>query len=163
MTKNTYGNADRATGRDSELLKSTLIFSAFGIFIPGFTAIGLFGFQMLLESLGLACHDAWVVLWAITIIGGLTLPVLFYRHISGLTKENFQNLKTRLVFFNLLEYTFIQGSLALLFTSGNTLCYGSAGQNGIEFAFAAWLALPILIGLSILFSYTLTRRQRGDS
>ncbi|QQX75656.1 MULTISPECIES: hypothetical protein [Aequorivita] len=48
--------------RKPNLLKPTLIFSAVGFFIPGFTAIGLLGFQMLLSSFGLDCHNAWTVL-----------------------------------------------------------------------------------------------------
>lgn len=138
-----------------DLLKPTLIFSAVGLFIPGFTAIGLLGFQMLLSSFGLECHNAWTTLWSITIIGGLTLPIFFYRHIKNLTEKKLQNLKTRLAFFNLIEYTFIQASLALFFTSGQTLCYVSDGQNGLELVFTAWLALPILIGLSVLFGQIL--------
>jgi hypothetical protein len=148
--------------RNPNLLKQTLIFSAFGIFIPGFTAIGLLGFQMLLSSFGLECHNAWTVLWSITTIGGLALPILFYRHLSTLRKKKFQNLTTRLTFFNLIEYTFIQASLALFFTSGQTLCYVSDGQNGLELAFTAWLALPILIGLSILFQKTLKTKNEKE-
>lgn len=137
--------------RKPNLLKSTLIFSAVGLFIPGFTAIGLLGFQMLLSSFGLECHNAWKILWLITVIGGLTLPILFYRYLITLTENKFENLKARLTFFNLIEYTFIQASLALFFTSGQTLCYVSDGQNGLELVFTAWLAIPILIGISVLF------------
>lgn len=60
-----------------------------------------------------------------------------------------------MTFFNLIEYIFIQASLALFFTSGQTLCYVSDGQNGLELVFTAWIALPILIGLSVLFNQTL--------
>lgn len=138
-----------------DLLKPTLIFSAVGLFIPGVTAIGILGFQMLLSNFGLECHNAWSVLWSITIIGGLILPMLFYRHLKTLSENKRENLKTRLTFFNLIEYIFIQASLALFFTSGQTLCYVSDGQNGLELAFTAWIALPILIGLSALFNRTL--------
>ncbi|MBL1143295.1 MAG: hypothetical protein HND54_00005 [Bacteroidetes bacterium] len=141
--------------RRPDLLKPTLIFSAVGLFIPGFTAIGILSFQMLLSYFGLECHNAWSVLWSITIIGGLILPILFYRHLKTFTENKRENLKTRLTFFNLIEYIFIQASLALFFTSGQTLCYVSDGQNGLELAFTAWIALPILIGLSALFNWTL--------
>ena len=143
------------TIKKPDLLKLTLIFSAVGLIIPGFTAIVLLGFQMMLSSFGLECHNAWTVLWTITIISGLTLPVLFYRHLKNLTDKKIRNLKNRLLFFNLMEYTFIQASLALFFTNGHTLCYVSDGQNGLELVFTAWLALPILIGLSVLFGKTL--------
>jgi|TARA_B110000967_G_scaffold46094_1_gene46434 hypothetical protein len=141
----------KLTIKKPDLLKPTLIFSAVGFFIPGFTAIGLLGFQMLLSSLGMECHTAWTAIWTVTILGGIMLPILFYRHITTLTDKKLSNLKTHLTIFNLLEYTFIQASLALFFTSGQTLCYVSDGQNGLELVFTAWLALPILIGFSLLF------------
>jgi len=145
----------KLTIKKPDLLKPTLIFSAVGLFIPAFTAIGLLGFQMLLSSFGLECHTAWTAIWTVTILGGITLPILFYRHITTLTEKKLSNLKTLLTFFNLFEYMFIQASLALFFTSGQTLCYASDGQNGLELVFTAWLALPILIGFSLLFRQTL--------
>lgn len=39
----------------------------------------------------------------------------------------------------------------MFFTTGQTLCYVSDGQNGIVFVFTAWLSLPILVVLSIVF------------
>ncbi len=150
------------TIKKPDLLKPTLIFSAVGIFIPAFTAILLLGFQMLLSSIGLECHNAWKVLWTITILGGLTLPIFFYRHIKKLTEKKLENLKTRLSVFNLIEYTFIQASLALFFTSGQTLCYVSDGQNGLELVFTAWLALPILIVFSLLFEQRLKTAMKNE-
>ncbi len=132
-------------------MKPTLIFSAVGLFIPGFTAIGILGFQMLLSSFGLECPIAWTVLWLITTIGGLILPILFFLYLKTFTENKQAYIKTRLTFFNLIEYTFLQASLARFFTSGQTLCYQSDGQIGIELVLSAWLALPILIGLSVLF------------
>ena len=139
-------------------LKPTLIFLIVGFLIPGFSAIGLFGFQMLLTSFGLECHDAWNVLWAITAFGALMLPILFFRHIQYLTENKIKNLKIRLTLFNLFEYIFIQASLASFFTTGQTLCYVTDGQNGIEFAFTAWLALPILVGFSLLFQQSIKKK-----
>ena len=137
------------------LTKPTLIFAIVGLFIPGFTAIGLLGIQKLLSSVGLECSTAWTIIWITTIIVGLALPYLFYRHISTLTADKLQVLKTRLTLFNLLEYILIQSSLTPLFTSGRTLCYGSGGQNGLELVFTAWLALPILLLFSFIFNQTL--------
>jgi hypothetical protein len=136
-------------------IKLTLIFAIVGLFIPGFTAIVLLGLQMLLSNVGIECSTAWTIIWTTTIIAGLILPFLFYRHITRLTVDNLQSLKTRLTFFNLLEYVFIQSSLTPLFTSGRTLCYVGDGQNGLELVFTAWLALPILIALSYTFNQTL--------
>lgn len=141
--------------RSVNLLKPTLIFSAIGLFIPGFTAIGILAFQRLLTSFGLACPNAWTALWSFTIIGGLILPILFYRYLKTVTVNKLENLSSRLTFFNLIEYTFLQASLVPYFTSGPTLCFDSDGQNGLELVFTAWIALPILIGLSALFNQTL--------
>jgi hypothetical protein len=134
-------------------LKATMIFCLIGFFIPGFTAILLFGIQMLLTEVGIECANSWELIWIGTWIGMILLPILFFRYLDRKSKETYQKLKTNLILFNLFEYIFIQASLASLFTNGNTLCYGSGGQNGIEFAFTAWLALPILIIFSYFFEY----------
>jgi len=135
-------------------IKTTLIFAIVGLFIPGFTAIGLLGLQMLLGKIGIECSTAWTVIWTTTIIAGLFLPYLFYKHITKLTVDKLQSLKSRLTIFNLIEYTFIQSSLTPLFTTGQTLCYGNGGQNGLELVFTAWLSLPILLMLSFIFNQT---------
>jgi hypothetical protein len=63
-------------------IKPTLIFTIVGLLIPGFTAIGLLGFQMLLSKIGIECSTAWTVIWTTTTIAGLFLPYLFYRDIA---------------------------------------------------------------------------------
>lgn len=132
-------------------LKSTLIFALVGLFIPGFTAIGLLGLQMLLSSLGVDCETAWTVIWSFTIFGAIILPIVFIGHIRNINRDKRKSLKTKLILFNLFEYIFIQAGLATLLTNGRTLCYVGDGQNGLEFAFTAWLSLPILILLSYIF------------
>lgn len=134
-------------------LNATLIFCLIGFFIPGFTAILLLGVQMLLTEIGMECANSWKLIWTGTWIGMILLPILFFRYLNGKSTVPYQKIKTNLILFNLFEYIFIQASLASLFTNGNTLCYGSGGQNGIEFAFTAWLALPILIIFSYFFEY----------
>lgn len=134
-------------------LKATLIFCLIGFFIPGFTAILLLGIQMLLTEIGMECANSWKLIWTGTWIGMILLPILFFRYLNGKSTVPYQKIKTNLILFNLFEYTFLQASLASLLTNGNTLCYGSGGQNGIEFAFTAWLALPILIIFSYFFEY----------
>ncbi len=119
-------------------------------------------FQMLLSSFGIECHNAWTVIWIITTIGGLILPILFYRHLKTLTENKYKNLKARLTFFNIIECTFIQASLGLFFSNGETLCHVSDGQNGIQFVFTGWLALPIIIGLSVLFNKTLKAQNEKN-
>ena len=134
-------------------LKATMIFCLIGFFIPGFTAILLLGIQMLLTEIGMECANSWKLIWTGTWIGMILLPILFFRYLNGKSTVPYQKIKTNLILFNLFEYIFIQASLASLFSNGNTLCYGSGGQNGIEFAFTAWLALPILIIFSYFFEY----------
>ena len=114
---------------------------------------------MLLSKIGIECSVAWTVIWTTTTIAGLLLPYLFYRHITTLTADKMQFLKTRLTFFNLFEYIFIQSSLTSLFTSGQTLCYVTDGQNGLELIFTAWLALPILIAFSFAINQTFYSNQ----
>ncbi|HKO78404.1 MAG TPA: hypothetical protein VJU52_14405 [Flavobacterium sp.] len=130
-----------------------MIFCLIGFFIPGFTAILLLGIQMLLTEIGMECANSWKLIWTGTWIGMILLPILFFRYLNGKSTVPYQKIKTNLILFNLFEYIFIQASLASLFSNGNTLCYGSGGQNGIEFAFTAWLALPILIIFSYFFEY----------
>jgi hypothetical protein len=130
-----------------------MIFCLIGFFIPGFTAILLLGIQMLLTEIGMECANSWKLIWTGTWIGMVLLPILFFRYLNRKSTIPYQKIKTNLILFNLFEYIFLQASLASLLTNGNTLCYGSGGQNGIEFAFTAWLALPILIIFSYFFEY----------
>ena len=140
-------------------VKPTLTFLIIGVFIPGFTAIVLLGFQMLLTVIGIECTNAWTVIWTITTAAAIILPFLFLRQIISLPKEKLGILKTRLIVFNALEYIFIQSSLAPLFTNGRTLCYGAGGQNGLELIFTAWLALPLLLGFSLFLNYRWARKN----
>ncbi len=133
-------------------IKPTLIFSIVGIFIPGFTAILLVVIQMLLSNIGIECSSAWTFIWTTTSIAGLILPILLYIHITNLNKEKIKSLLIKINIFNLLEYIFIQSSLTPLLTDGKTLCYVTDGQNGIELVFTAWVAIPVLIIISIIFN-----------
>lgn len=130
-----------------------MIFCIVGIFIPGFTAILLLGIQMFMTKIGIECTNAWKLIWGISWIGMILLPVLFYKNLKKKETETSEKLKTNLIFFNLFEYIFLQAGLSLLFTKANTLCYVSDGQNGIELAFTAWFALPVLMVFSYLFEY----------
>ena len=121
-----------------------------GFFIPGFTAIILVGLQLLLTKLGVDCSFAYKIVFSISAINALAIPYLFIRYFArfDFTKVD---MSKRLIIFNLAEYTFIQGGLALFFSNTNTLCYATDGQNGLEIVFFGWFALPILILLSWLF------------
>jgi len=140
--------------------KPTLLFAVLGLFIPGFTAFGLVGLQILLGKAGFECSVAWTIIWTTTTIGGLVLPFLFYRHITRLPKDKLPSLETQLGFFNLTEYVFIQSSLMPLFTSIQTVCYESDGQNGLELFLTAWMALPVLVLLSFGFKHAIKRNEK---
>ncbi len=142
-----------------DFLKPTIIFSIIGIFVPGFTAMGLVGTQMLLSSFGIECTVVWKIIWTSTIILGIVSPAIFVKYIRNITDEKLKTLKTKLTIFNLVEYVCIQSSIGSLFSNSNTLCYGSGGQNGIELVFTAWLALPILIVISIVFNRIISRNE----
>jgi len=144
-------------------IKPTIIFSIIGIFIPGFTAIGILGTQMLLTSFGIECSIAWKGIWFFSILSSLILPFLFYVRIHKMNQKKSQNLKIYLNMFNLFEYILIQAGLSVFFTTGEILCYGSGGQNGIELAFTAWLAIPILICFSYIFTKTFNQKTEREN
>lgn len=130
-----------------------MLFCIAGFIIPGFTAIFLVGFQMFLTKLGVECSNAWTLFWVLSWIGMIVLPILFFKNLKKKEKAYYKQLRTNLIFFNLFEYIFIQTALSIFFTKAKTLCYVSDGQNGIELAFTAWLALPILMIFSYFFEY----------
>jgi hypothetical protein len=132
-------------------IRPTLKFCIVGFFIPGFTAIAIAGFQIGLVSLGIECTSAWTILWTLTTIGAVIAPIIFIRRMYRRLANGYNLELSKLLSFNLIEYTLIQCTLAMLFTNGRVLCYVTDGQNGLEFAFTGWLALPILVVLSLLF------------
>ncbi len=142
-------------------IKETLVFSVVGFFIPGFTAIGILGIQILLSKFGIECSIAWIVIWSLSIVAGIIMPILFCRYIYNLRFIKGLPLSSRLILFNLFEYIFIQASLTPLFTSGYVLCYVSDGQNGLELVFTGWLALPILIIFSFIFDQAFKRNKKN--
>jgi len=139
---------------------STLKFSIAGFFIPGFTAIILLGFQMGLTLLGLECSVAWKVIWTITTIGAIGAPILFVRIMDRTMMAGFHLTSKETIFFNLIEYTFIQCTLAFPISTGQRLCHGRDGQNGLELVFTAWAAIPILILIALTFDYL--KRKKMD-
>ncbi|MBP7477303.1 MAG: hypothetical protein KA797_02175 [Chitinophagales bacterium] len=121
-----------------------------GFFSGGFSAIILLGLQTLLTKLGIDCSLAFKIVFAFCAIATLIAPCLFIKYFA---KVDFTkvDMSMRLVFFNIAEYIFIQGGLALFYSNANTLCYVTDGQNGMELIFFSWFSLPILILLSWLF------------
>jgi hypothetical protein len=132
-------------------IRPTLKFCIAGLFIPGFTAIAIIGLQMGIALLGIECAVSWTILWTLTTIGMVTAPIYFIRLMNKRLAEGFHLGYDKLMIFNIVEYTCTQSSLALFFTSGKTLCYVSDGQNGLELVFTGWMALPLLIVLSLVF------------
>jgi hypothetical protein len=139
-------------------LKPTNVFSIFGIFIPGFTACAILGLQILITKFGVECAASWNILWIITTIASFALPAFYLWYIST-TYSSIKTIKRSLTIFNIFEYTFIQATLGMFFSDGKTLCYVTDGQNGIQFVFTAWLAIPILIALTYCFRMILRKRN----
>lgn len=139
------------TKTKDNFIAPTLKFCIAGLVIPGFTAMGIIGLQMGLELLGIECADSWTILWTITTIGMVTAPLLFILVMQKTFRAGHDLATNKLIIFNIIEYTFIQCALARFFTNGHTLCYVSDGQNGLEFAFTGWMALPFLVVFSKVF------------
>ncbi len=130
-------------------VKPTLISCVIGFFIPGFTAILFFLFQLLTAKLNVACEVFWKSLWILATLISVVAPIVIIKNIQKTKKPTL----AKLTLFNFVEYISLQAFLSQFFTNENTICYGSGGENGIELVFTAWLGLPILIGLSFLFKY----------
>lgn len=138
----------------------TLKFCIVGFFIPGLTLIVVAGIQMAIEFLGIECSDTWSIIWICTSIGAVIAPFVFVRILNRTLSEGYNPGLHTLVYFNIIEMTFIQVAMGMFFTNGNTLCYVSDGQNGIQLVFTGWLALPFLVGLSWLFDRMRERRTQ---
>ena len=132
-------------------VKPTLISCAIGIFIPGFTAILFFLFQLLTDKIGIDCRTYWKSVWILTSFISVASPFFFMENI----KKTKNPTLTKLTLFNFIEYICLQACLAQFFTNSETICYGSGGQNGIELVFTAWIALPILVCISFVFKHKL--------
>lgn len=139
------------TKKKYSFITPTLKFCIAGFFIPGFTAIAIVGLQMGIGLLGIECSKSWTVLWTLTTVGSVAAPFVFVRLMNKRLLEGYNLTTDKLIIFNVIEYTFIQCTLSIFFTSGQTLCYGSGGQNGLEFAFTGWMSMPFLVVLSLVF------------
>jgi hypothetical protein len=137
--------------KNQSYVSSTLKFCIAGLFIPMVTVYAIVGLQMGIDYLGIECKTSWTILWTITTVGAITAPFVFVRLMNKKLSTGYNFSNDKLLNFNIIEFTFIQCSLATFFTNGQTFCYGNGGQNGIEFMFTGWLALPFLIVLSLTF------------
>jgi len=139
-------------------ISSTLKFCIAGLLIPMLTVYVIVGLQMGIELLGIECKTSWTVLWTITSIGIVIAPFIFIRLMNKKLATGYNYSNDKLLNFNIVEYTCIQCILATLFTNRQTLCYGNGGQNGMEFMFTGWLALPFLIIFSLVFDNLRNRK-----
>ena len=146
------------TKKKFNFINQTLKFCIAGLFIPGFTAIAILGLQMGVGLLGVECSKSWIVVWTLTTVGAVVAPLVFIRLMNKRLLEGYNLTANPLIIFNIIEYTFIQSTLATLFTNGQTLCYVSDGQNGLEFAFTGWMSMPFLVALSLVFDTIRERR-----
>lgn len=134
-------------------IKPTLIFALIGFFIPGFTAVIIIGLQCLLTFLGLECSAAFDIIFIVSGILAIISPVIFFNQIKYLINYNSTSLNRRYILFIVLEYIFIQACFIPFFTNGENLCHGKGGQVGLELVFTAWIALPILIIISLVYNF----------
>lgn len=141
-----------------KLTKQTLKFCIAGFFIPGLTVIVVFGIQVGLGLLSVECTASWAITWTITTVGMIVAPIYFVRKLKKTLNEGYEISINSLINFNLIEYVFIQSTLAALFSNPRTLCYLSDGQNGLEFVFTGWMAMPLLVMLSLVFDNVRHRR-----
>lgn len=132
-------------------LKPTIKFSIVGIFIPGFTAILIMVLLLGLTYLGVECRNSWTILWIASFIGMLILPIYFLKRLRKTIVEGYDLNARAITIFNVLEYIFIQCAFSVFVSNARTLCYVSDGQNGIQFVFTAWMGIPIIILLSLIF------------
>lgn len=146
------------TKKNQSFISSTMKFCIAGLFIPMVTVYAIVGLQMGIDYLGIECKTSWTILWTITTVGAIGAPFVFVRLMNKKLSTRYNFLNDKLLNFNIIEFTFIQCSLATFFTNGQTLCYGNGGQNGIEFMFTGWLALPFLIVLSLTFDNLRSRK-----
>lgn len=137
--------------KKSSYLYSTLKFCIAGIFIPAVTIYAIVVFQIGLEFLGIECKTAWTIIWTITSIGAIVTPAVFILLLSKTSPTNYKFKRDNIVKFNIIELLLIQTTLAIFFTTGQSLCYGNGGQNGLEFIFTGWMALPALLIFSLIF------------
>ena len=149
------------TKKTQSYISSTLKFCIAGLFIPMLTVYVIVGLQMGIGLLGIECKTSWTILWTMTSIGAVIAPFLFIRLMNKKLSTGYNYSSDKLLNFNIVEYTCIQCILGTFFTNGQTLCYGNGGQNGMEFMFTGWLALPFLIVFSLLFD-NLRDRKIGE-
>jgi hypothetical protein len=132
-------------------IKPTLKFSIAGILIPGFTLYAIVGLQIGISFLGIECSRSWELLWLLTAFGAIISPIIFMSIVYKRLKTRYNLDISKLIIFNIIELTFIQCSLGMFFSNSNVLCYGNGGQNGLEYIFTGWLAIPFIIILSLIF------------
>src|SRR5687768_14837409 len=107
-------------GKGISFTKPTLKFCIAGMFIPGFTAIVIFGLQQAIQFLGVACSISWRILWTLTTIGAIVLPIIFYKGAKKKIKNGNNFTLQQITIFNIVEYTSLQCTFAALFTNGHT-------------------------------------------
>src|SRR5258706_1559864 len=146
------------TAQRNYYLRPTSQFCIVGLIIPGFTVFAIMGAQMGIAKLGVECSETWSILWTITSLGMVIAPIIFIALLTRRFRQGLYRSTKALLIFNILEYTFLQSTFASFLTNGRTLCYVSDGQNGIEFVFTGWMALPILAVSSFLFDKVIERK-----
>ena len=137
---------------------TTFIFCIIGLFAPAISMLLISGFQLLISTIRISCEDSWHLIWAISWIGLIIWPILFFQLLYIKKSSEIRKIKNRLIWLNTLGYLSIQISVGSLLSSAEILCYGIDGQIGLEYVFTAWLALPILFLFSVILDRLLIKQ-----
>jgi hypothetical protein len=99
----------------NNFIEHTLKFSLIGFFIPAFTFIGIGGLQGLISNIAKDCELSWDILFILMTTGAILTPLIFgYQAVRwDLDMEDYRN---KLLTFNLIEYTLLQGSLSRMYS-----------------------------------------------
>lgn len=93
-----YGSQER----EISYLHSTLKFCIAGFLIPGFTAVVIVGFQLGMGLLGIECTIAWKIIWTLTSIGSVTVPLLFVSKMNERLESGYHLTTDKLMIFNII-------------------------------------------------------------
>lgn len=101
---------------------------------------------MLFNNFGVNCETYWKSIILIFSVLAIVSPMMYFKCLEKYRKPTQSNL----LLFNIVEYISLQIGISPFFTTSNSICFGQS-DGGLIFVFTAWLSLPILIGLSLIF------------
>ena len=140
--------------------KPTLYFCLVGFIAVAFPAYVLLGLEYCLEKLGYSCENAILSICKCATYICLITPVTFFYYLfRSRNWFSISQIKRRILLFDLTLYVCIPAALEIHFSTPQILCNVTDGQNGLELAFSAWLALPVVMLLSVVFEQVFKGRS----